>query len=183
MVMARTSMSDLLRALAWRRLRVALWPDHQSTPWRRLAAGFLAGASICLREPNPALFAIFFAGALLRRERQVVALILGGLAGVACRPLSAALAYGNPLFIKKSCLRILGRLYAGENSGSKYLTALLVLVPGGLIFALFYRGKRWIELVATVVVYLGIFIDWDYNGAASGGTETVDVVLAVPDSR
>ena len=50
-----------------------------------------------------------------------------------------------------------------------YLTALLVLVPGGLIFTLFYRGKRWIELVLTVVVYVGIFVDWNYNGAASGG--------------
>ena len=49
-----------------------LGSDNQSTPWRRLAAGFLAGASICLREPNPVLFAFFFAGALLRRERHVV---------------------------------------------------------------------------------------------------------------
>ena len=83
MVMARTGMSDLPSACLVAAGLWLFWEDNQSTPWRRLAAGFLAGASICLREPNPVLFAIFFAGALFRRERHMVALILGGLAGVA----------------------------------------------------------------------------------------------------
>ncbi len=167
MVMARTGMSDLPSACLVAIGLWLFWSDQQSTPWRRLGAGFLAGASICLREPNPVLFAIFFAGALLRRERQIVALIVGGLAGLACRPLTAALVYGNPFFVKEHVYGFTGA-YAPENL-IMYLTALLVLVPGGLVFALCYRGKRWIELVLTVVVYVGIFIDWDYNGAASGG--------------
>jgi hypothetical protein len=167
MVMARTGMSDLPSACLVAAGLWLFWDDNQATPWRRLAAGFLAGASICLREPNPVLFAIFFAGALLRRERHMGALILGGLAGVACRPLLAELVYGDPFFVKGHVYGFSG-FYAGENL-IMYLTALVVLVPGGLIFALFYRGKRWVELVATVIVYLGIFIDWNYNGAASGG--------------
>lgn len=167
MVMARTGMSDLPSACLVAAGLWLFWEDDQSTPWRRLAAGFLAGASFCLREPNPALFAIFFAGAVFRRERHIVALILGGLAGVACRPLSAALVYGNPFFAKDYFYGFSG-LYAGQNL-VMYLTALLVLVPGGLIFALGYRGKRWVELIATVVVYVGMFIDYNYNGASSGG--------------
>ena len=167
LVLARTGMSDLPSACLVAAGLWLFWADDQSTPWRRLAAGFLAGASYCLREPNPALFAIFFAGALFRRERQVVALILGGLAGVACRPLSAALVYGNPFFAKDYFYGFSG-LYAGQNL-VMYLTALLVLVPGGLIFALGYRGKRWVELIATVVVYVGLFVDYNYNGASSGG--------------
>jgi hypothetical protein len=167
MVMARTGMSDapsvcLVAAGLW-----LFWDDNQTTPWRRLAAGFLAGASICLREPNPVLFAFFFAGALLRRERHSVALIFGGLAGVALRPLLAELVFGNPFYVKEHVYGFSG-VYAQENL-IMYLTALLVLVPGGLLFALLYRGKRWVELVATVVVYVGIFIDWNYNGTASGG--------------
>jgi hypothetical protein len=166
-VMARTGMSDLPSACLVAAGLWLFWEDKQSTPWRRLAAGFLAGASLCLREPNPILFAIFFAGALARRERHSFALILGGLAGVACRPLSAWLVYGDPFFVKDQFYGFTG-LYAGTNL-VMYLTALLVLVPGGLIFILFYRGKRWIELVSTVVVYVGMFIDYNYNGASSGG--------------
>jgi hypothetical protein len=166
MVMARTGMSDLPTACLVAAGLWLFWDDH-STPWRRLAAGFLAGVSLCLREPTPALFAIFFAGAILRRERHSIALILGGLAGVACRPLSAALVFGNPLFVKDHVYGFTG-LYSEQNV-IMYLTALLVLVPGGLIFVLGYRGKRWIELIATVVAYVGIFIAWNYNGASSGG--------------
>jgi hypothetical protein len=167
LVIARTGMSDVPSACLVAAGLWLFWADDQSTPWRRLVAGFLAGASICLREPNPVLFGIFFAGALLRRERQIVALILGGLAGVACRPLLAALVYGNPFFVKDHVYGFSG-IYARE-SLLMYLAALLVLVPGGLIFALFYRGKRWIELISTVVVYVGIFVFWNYNGAPSGG--------------
>jgi hypothetical protein len=167
MVIARTGMSDVPSACLVAAGLWLFWPEDQSTPWRRLAAGFLAGVAICLREPNPVLFAIFFAGALLRRERQIGALILGGLAGLSCRPLLAALVYGNPFFVKGHVYGFTG-LYAKENL-MMYLTALLVLVPGGLIFTFFYRGKRWIELISTVVVYVAIFVGWDYNGASSGG--------------
>ncbi len=147
MVMARTGMSDLPSACLVAAGLWLFWTDDRSAPWLRLAAGFLAGASICLREPNPVLFAVFFAGALFRRERHLVALILGGLAGLAFRPLLAALVYGNPLFVKEHVYGLTG-VYARENL-IMYLTALLVLVPGGLISALFYRGKRWIELALT----------------------------------
>jgi hypothetical protein len=167
MVMARTGMSDLPSACLVAAGLWLFWEDDQSTPWRRLAAGFLAGVSMCLREPNPLLFAIFFAGAVCRRERHIVALIVGGLAGVACRPLSAALVYGNPFFVKNYFYGFSGD-YAPENL-LMYMTAMLVLVPGGLLFVLGYRGKRWIELILTVVVYVGMFVAWNYNGAASGG--------------
>jgi hypothetical protein len=167
MVLARTGMSDLPSALLVAAGLWLFWKDDQSSPWPRLAAGFLAGASYCLREPNPALFAIFFAGALLRRERHIIALIVGGLAGVACRPLSAFLVYGNPFFVKDYFYGFSGH-YVGQNL-VMYLTALLVLVPGGLIFVLGYRGKRRLELIATVLVYVGLFVDYNYNGASSGG--------------
>jgi hypothetical protein len=167
MVIARTGMSDVPSACLVAAGLWLFWADDQAAPWRRLAAGFLAGASICLREPNPVLFAIFFAGALLRRERQILALIFGGLAGIACRPLLAAVVYGNPLFVKEHVYGFTA-LLARENL-IMYLTALLVLVPGGLIFTLFYRGKRRIELISTVLVYVAIFVGWDYNGAGSGG--------------
>lgn len=169
MVMSRTSMSDLPSACLVAAGLWLFWADDQSAPWRRLASGFLAGASICLREPTPILFAFFFAGALLRRERHVLALIFGGLAGVACRPLCAALVYGHPFYVKQHDYAITGE-FAIPNL-IMYLTALVVLVPGGLISVCLYRGKRWVELILTVVAYVVIFVGWNYNGAPSGGVK------------
>ncbi len=167
MVIARTAMSDLPSACMVAAGLWLFWDEKHTTPWRRLAAGFLAGASICLREPNPILFAFFFLGALVRRERHLLPLIAGGLAGVALRPLLAEWAYGSPVYVKEHPYGFTGML-AWENLAI-YLVALLLLVPGGLIFTLFYRGKRRIELIATVVVYIAMFVAWDYNGSASGG--------------
>ena len=73
-------------------------PDHSLAASGRGLSGRRVHSAF--ENPMPVLFAIFFAGALLRRERHVAALIVGGLAGVACRPLIAALVYGNPLFVK-----------------------------------------------------------------------------------
>ena len=64
-----------------------------------------------------------------------------------------------------------------------YLTALLVLVPGGLVFVLFYRGKRWIELVATVVVYHWHFRRLELQWSVQRRIEAVDALAAVLDPR
>jgi 4-amino-4-deoxy-L-arabinose transferase-like glycosyltransferase len=167
LVMTRTGMSDVPSACLAAAGLWLFWLGNEGPPWRRLAAGFLAGASICLREPNPILFACFFAGALLRRERHLIALIGGGLAGLACRPIAAALVYGDPLFVKVQFYGFTGH-HIPQNL-IMYLTAVLVMVPGGLIFALAYRGHRWPELVSTVAIFVGMFIFYNYNAASSGG--------------
>jgi hypothetical protein len=166
LVMARTAMSDVPSACLVAAGLWLFWPQDAAA-WRRLLAGFIAGASLCLREPNPILFAVFFAGALLRRERNLLPLIAGGIAGVACRPLGALLAYGNPWFIKYQPYGF-GVRHVPENL-VMYLTALLVLVPIGLILGLAYRGFRWPELTSTVTLFVGMFIFYNYNGASSGG--------------
>jgi hypothetical protein len=166
LIMARTAMSDVPSAALVAAGLWLFWRDDGG-PWRRLAAGFIAGASLCLREPNPILFAVFIAGALLRRERHLLPLLAGTIVGIATRPLSALLVYGNPMYTK---LQYYG--FTGHNVSLNlllYLTALILLVPGGLIFALGYRGRRWPELVSTVTVFVGMFILYNYNGEASGG--------------
>lgn len=167
MVMARTGMSDVPSACLVAAALWLFWKQPESSPWPRAIAGFLAGLSFSLREPNPLLFAIFFAGAAFRRERHIPALILGGLAGVAFRPISAAIVFGTPFFRKDYFYGFSG-LYAQQNV-VMYLTAVLILLPGGLLFTLLYRGPRWVELITTVMAYLALFINYNYNGAASGG--------------
>ncbi len=162
LVMSRTAMSDVPSAAL---VAAGLWLfwRHDGGPWRRLAAGFIAGASLSLREPNPILFAVFFAGALLRRERPLLSLFAGTLAGVAIQAaFSSALVYGSPMYTRLQYYGFTGH-YIQLNL-LLYLTAVLILVPGGLIFALGYRGRRWPELVSTVALFVGMFILYNYNG-------------------
>jgi hypothetical protein len=120
-----------------------------------------------LREPNPILFFFFFAGALFRRERHLLSLIAGGVAGMACRFVGAAIVYGSALFVKPQNYHFTG-LFLSQNL-IMYSTALLLLVPGGLIFALAYRGHRRPELVGTIAAFAGIFLVYNYNAGSSGG--------------
>ena len=167
LVMARTGMSDVPSACLVAAGLWLFWPDNGQSAWRRFAAGLIAGATLSLREPNLILFAIFFAGALIRRERQLVALILGGLAGIATRLISATLVYGNPLFVKNHGYSFTG-LYASQNL-VMYLTALLGFVPLGLLCAFLYRGKRWPELLGTTFCFTLLFVLYDYNASPSSG--------------
>jgi hypothetical protein len=158
MVMARTGMSDLPSACLVAAGLWLFWADDQSTPWRRIHLPSRAQShTLC----------DLFRGHRVPPGTPDRCADSRRSGGVACGPLSAALVYGNPFFAKDYLYGFSG-LYAGQNL-AMYLTALLVLVPGGLIFALFYRGKCWIDLVATVVIYVAQFIDYNYNGGASGG--------------
>src|SRR5262245_10348045 len=85
LVMGRVAMSDVPSMflvilglwLFWRGI------DENWKWW--LASGFVAGGSMLFRESNPIPFAPFFAGAVLRRERNVWALVVGGFAGLGLR--------------------------------------------------------------------------------------------------
>jgi 4-amino-4-deoxy-L-arabinose transferase-like glycosyltransferase len=167
LVMARTGMSDVPSASMVAAGLWLFWPSQGQTAWRRFAAGIIAGATLSLREPNLILFAFFFAGALIRRERYLPALMMGGIAGIATRLISAAIVYGSPLFVKNHGYSFTG-LYASQNL-SMYLVALLVFVPAGLLCAFLYRGRRWPELVATTFSFTLLFVLYDYNASPSSG--------------
>jgi hypothetical protein len=43
-----------------------------------------------------------------------------------------------------------------------------VLVPGGLVGGLLYRGERWPEVVTTVSLFFSLYLLFGYNGWTSG---------------
>jgi hypothetical protein len=168
LVMARTAMSDVPSACLVAAGLWLFWPtDDRATGWRRFLAGLIAGFSLCLREPNPILFAFFFGGAVLRRERHILPLFFGGLLGSSSRFVAAYVVYGDPLFTKLHDYGFTG-LFLKDNL-LIYLTALLILIPGGLLAVLAYRGYRRPELIATVVFFTGMFTLYNYNASSSGG--------------
>jgi hypothetical protein len=170
LVLGRVAQSDApSTALA----ALGLWLFWAGGPDRRArwaASGFLAGLSLSFRETNALLFAPFYLGALLRREAGVGALIAGGVAGSLLRPLGTWIVFGDPLYLYPAggaegppfgLSNIPGNLLP-------YAVTLLVLVPGGLVGGLLYRGERWPEVVATVALFCSLYLLFGYTGWTSG---------------
>jgi len=159
LVMGRVAMSDVPSFavvtlglwLFWRGL------DRSWGYW--MASGFIAGVSMVWRETNAVVFAPFFAGTVLRRDKACGAVVVGGLLGVAVRLLSSTIVFGEPFFYKApyriDLSALLDRL-------PLYLLALLVFVPGGLVLVLLYRGRRWPELVVAVNLFVLLYLLQEY---------------------
>lgn len=173
-VLSRTVMSGIPSALF---VTAAWWMffrgrEAKAVWW--LASGFVAGCSLLLREPNALLLAVLFAGAVVRRERKAWLLVVGGLMGSALRPLAAWLVFDDPLYTKDPMYgfdpgEILGNL-------PLHATALLVMVPGGLLAAALYRGDRCQELATTVAIYVGMHLCYGYSATESGWLKQVILV-------
>lgn len=155
LVMGRVAMSDAPSLalvslgfwLFWRGL-------DRGWPWWA-ASAFVAGSSMAVRPTNCLPFLALYAGTVLRREPRCLALIAGGLLGVAVRLFASYLQYGDPLF-ERGYYR-LEPATIGERL-PLYLFALIVLVPGGLVAANAYRGRRRPEIVVTVWLYLAFYL-------------------------
>jgi len=166
LVLGRVAMSDVPSFAV---VALGLWffwrGLDRGSPWW-LAAGFVAGGSLLFREANVLPFIPFFIGAVIRRERKAWALVAGGCAGVALRLLSSYLVHGDPLFFKATSA-VWGRHSLVETLIVQLL-GLMVFVPGGLVAALLYRGRRRPELLASVVLFVGFYVSYRYSAAESG---------------
>ncbi len=155
LMMGRVGMSDIPSFAV---VSLGLWlfwrgPGRGGGHW--LASGFLAGASTIWREPNPIVFVPFFAGAVLRRETGWWRLVVGGVLGLSLRLISSTIVYGEPFFYKAAprldLTQVLERLPV-------YLATVLVLWPGGLLLVQFYRGRRRLELILAVNLFLLFYL-------------------------
>jgi hypothetical protein len=159
LVLGRVAMSDVPSLFA---VVLGLWLFWRGIAggfgyW--LASGFVAGASILFRESNPIPFAPFFAGAVLRRDRNVWALVAGGLAGLGMRIAANLFFLGAPFHYRSPYVLALGTLL---DRVPLYSLALLVFVPGGLVLALLYRGRRWPELCIAVAAFVTAYLIQEY---------------------
>jgi len=164
LVMGRVAMSDV-PSLAVVTLGLWLFWRGLDRSWGYwLASGFIAGISMVWRETNAVVFAPFFAGAVLRRERACWAIVAGGLLGVAVRLLSSTVVFGAPFFYKAPYIFDLGGL---PERLPTYLLTVLVFMPGGLLLVQFYRGRRWPELIVAVNLFVLLYL---LQGYFMGGT-------------
>lgn len=166
LVMGRTAMSDVPSLALVSAGLLFFWRGLDRGAAWSLASGVCAGLSLTVREPNVLVFAPFYAGALVRRDRNVGALILGGLIGTAARPIGNWIIFGDPFFARASA-----GFFDPEAlpvNLTKHLLALMVLVPGGLVAGLLYRGRRAVEVRTCVALFVGFYLVYNYSGAPSG---------------
>ncbi len=174
LVMGRVAMSDtpslalvaLGTWLFWRGL-------DRGWPWW-LASGFVVGSSMTVRFTNCLPFVGLYAGTVLRRERACLALIAGGLAGLGVRALVSYLQFGDPFFERGRYFFDLAGL---SDRLALYLFALVVLVPGGLLAAFAYRGRRRPELLSTVLYYLVFYLFQEFSTDTTGPAKRVVLAL------
>ena len=167
LVAGRLAMSDAARTAV---AALGLWLFFRGLDGRRgawLASGLVAGAALSLRESAVLPFIPFFAGALLRRDRGWSALLAGGLTGTGLHLLGNQLLFGTPLFVRG------GDFYPFDAAGVwdrlwLYLVGLLVLVPGGLLLGLAYRGRRRPEVVSAIALFFLFYLFQAYGMVESG---------------
>ncbi|MEE2679676.1 MAG: hypothetical protein VX546_13935 [Myxococcota bacterium] len=165
LVMGRVAMSDVPSAAVVALGLWLFWRGIEGKPGWWLASGFVAGASLVFRVTNPLLFVPLYAGTVLRREWKCWALIVGGLVGIAMRPLTMQFYFGSALF-ERSMYH-----FSPETLFERiplYLFGLLLLVPGGLCFAFLYRGRRRPEVLATLGLFVAFFLFQKYSTVETG---------------
>jgi len=165
LVMGRVAMSDVPSTAVVALGLWLFWRGIEGKPGWWLASGFVAGASIVFRVTNPLLFVPLFAGTVLRREWRCWALVLGGLAGVAMRPLTMQFYFGNALFERSFYQLSPDTLFERI---PLYLFGLLLLVPGGLGFAFLYRGRRRPEVLTTLGLFVAFFLFQEFSTVETG---------------
>jgi 4-amino-4-deoxy-L-arabinose transferase-like glycosyltransferase len=167
LVMGRVAMSDVVTALVTTLSIVLFWVGADSEGRKAWwVSGFLAGASLAFRETSVLVVAPFYLGALLRRERGIHALVIAGTLGVLVRPWLSWLVFGDPAYVKSFGYGFSPGVLAANIQRYAFLT--LVTVPGGLLAAVLYRGRRRPELITAVLLPLAFFSLYEYSGSESG---------------
>jgi hypothetical protein len=163
LVLGRVAMSDVPSTAV---VALGLWffwrgLDRGAAWW--LAAGFVAGASTALRTTNPVPFVPLFAGTVLRRDRNVWALVIGGLAGMAAYFVSMNWVYDDPFFSLYTRNTYKFDFETFHERLLLYGLGLLILVPGGFFFAVAYRGRRRPEIIGSFLAFFALYLAQEYS--------------------
>lgn len=163
LVLGRLAMSDVPSAAVVTLGLWLCWTAHGRG--RALLAGAAAGLSFLFRETNALLVTPFIVGAVIRRDPYRHMLLAGFLLGLGVRLAVFQLVFGAPLFVRDVEGWSLG---AALDAAPLYAVALLVLVPGGLLAVVTYRGPRRQELIFAVTLFLTAYLFANYSGQSSG---------------
>ncbi len=171
LVLTRAATSDAINMACVSVALAAFFKGIRGPPWQWWLAGVCGGLVLVFREATILVVAPLFLGALLRRDPGVHRLVIGGLIGAAVRPISAAIVFGNPLFRHPGYGTFaLSWLWANTPF---YLAMTLIVLPGGLLALLAYRGRRAPEIIGGALAYSLLHAAYFYGASESGGPHTI----------
>lgn len=163
----RIAMSDVPSAALVAVTCHLLWRAERGAWTISLLAGFCAGLSLLFREPLIVLLAPLLLGAALRRRAVTWALIAGAAAGVLLRIGLSELLFDSALYVRDSGYGFsVGSL---SHNLPVYGIILLLMFPGGAILPFLYRGPRRREMVISALLYITIFVFYEYDSIRVNG--------------
>jgi len=172
LVTGRVPLSGIPCALGTTSSILLFWTGaerEKKTHW--WISGFVAGLTLTIREPGVLVILPFYLGALLRRERGIHALVISGLLGSLVRPLMAWIVFGDPFYLKDPVHHFSVSALIAHVPLYAFFT--LILVPGGLLAGVLYRGRRWPEVIAASLLSVLFFASYPYAGEPSGGAKAM----------
>lgn len=180
----RVAMSDVPSAAIVALASWALW-RAETRGWRwSVGAGLCAGLSLLFREPNAVLLGPLVIDVLVRGRASRSGVLIGGSIGVATRLALSKALFGSAFYVREAGYGF--SLSSFSHSAPPFAAILLVLFPLGAALPFLYRGPRRRAMQSATIVYLLLFLFYEYDSIRENGLvkgfvlATRYVVPAVP---
>lgn len=167
LLFARSAMSDVPSAAVVAVACALLWRAESGGKAISFLAGFAAGSSLLFREPLAVLLAPLALGALVRRAVGVPWYLAGGVAGIGLRLVLSHALFGSAFYVRDSGIAF--DLESLGHTAPLFAFLLLIVIPGGALLPLLYRGERRAELVMAITLYVTLFLFYDYDSLRDHG--------------
>ncbi|MGH7805838.1 MAG: hypothetical protein ACREQJ_15940, partial [Candidatus Binatia bacterium] len=171
LVLGRTAVSDVPCAalIATSTAMFLAGSGEKKRPW--FLAGVLGGLSPTFREAAPVYCFAYFAGPFLRRETGAWTIAAGVACGLAVSLAASSLVFGGPVYFRDDGYGFSPSFFLAN--APYYFAVLCLGIPGSLLCALDYRGRRRPEVILTVVIVFVFFSSWGFAGWESGGLKQI----------
>lgn len=131
-----------------------------------LFLGILAGLSLWFRQTNIVLcIGLMFLECTRNWKGGLIFLIAAGL-GYLPKLISNAIVYGD-MFYTKNYEPF--ALMNAVNNLTIYGVVTLLLLPGGLVLCILYKGKKRTELIVSIFLFFLLHLFYRYNAASHSG--------------
>ena len=170
-LLSRTLMSDLpsLLMISW---FLYLMTISSQSKRSILGAGLVGGISILFREPNILLILPLIIGLYFRESFKLFLFgLLGFSIAIGIRLGSSFWAFGDPFFTKDPGVSFSFQFFM-ENV-IFYFPFLIIFIPAGLWALYKYNGKFQIEIKVALILFLGLYFMYGYNGMHFSGVKSI----------
>lgn len=169
--LARTLMSDLPSLLMVSWFLYLFTKNHRST-FHIFGAGGIMGIAILFREPNILLMLPFLLGLFFRKKiRTGIYGMIGFTIAIGIKLLGTYWAFGDPFFTKDPGISFSIKFFL--QNLVFYSPFLFIFIPGGGWAVFKYRGKFQNEIKIALILFIGLYLLYGYNGTNISGLKSV----------